>query len=187
MPFLADVVQAHALGPGTCRRQQPVDRFAICFTPQLKRLVMDREHILRAAILRHFPGLFGITVIADPGLIRADWHDGEVCGPGPLHLPERMGVRGVSAEDDPVSRGFDQVAVVAAVGIGSHPGILVVYFESANLETGHLHLLSPIQLMDGAKPAGSDQVGSLCRGDYRGLRRIKRAEAGPVQVIHMGM
>jgi hypothetical protein len=61
---------------------------------------VDRKNEFRAGVIRHHDRLFRIAVNANPGVIGADGHDGQIdCLRGAQAL-EGIGIGGIAAEND---------------------------------------------------------------------------------------
>jgi len=109
--LLADFLQGQPLRrAGECALQA-FDRLAGRLAAELEGPMMDGEDEVRTRIVRHLQSLFGRAVRANPGIIRADRHDGEIQTPCGAEPAKGSRERCVAAEYDAIARRFNQVAV----------------------------------------------------------------------------
>src|SRR6266850_5160499 len=95
---LPDVPPADPFGFN--RAFQAFHRLARPFTAERERLVMDRQEITRAGVVRHPDSLLRRAMRLHPGLVSADRHDGQVKRPLAAQRPERFAPGRVAAENN---------------------------------------------------------------------------------------
>ena len=107
-------------GGGSGGGEDAVDRLVGRFLAEVEGLEVERQDDVGASVVGHAPGLLGGAVEADPRVVRADGHEGEF---GSADVAEEIGVGGVAGEEDAARRRLvNDVAVVAAPGVGAHAG-----------------------------------------------------------------
>ncbi len=93
---------------------------------------MQRHDVFRACGIGHGDGFLRGGVRADPRIVGADGHECEIEGPRAAEACEMIRHRGVASEKNPPAAMFEDVAVVAAIGVG-----LQARAPMPHLESGH--------------------------------------------------
>lgn len=166
---------------------EPLDGFEERLAAEAKRLVVDGQDVLCAGVVRHGQRLFRGAVNMNPGAIGADRHDGQVNRGGRADHAEIVGERGVSAEDDAAVGSFDEVPVVAAIGVGADAGAPVVHFESADGSGADAGGLRPLEFGDIPKPGWVEEIGGSGSGHDLGVSVLEGAESGAVEMVEVGV
>src|SRR5438132_12949859 len=87
--LLADPADGHAVRTIASHSVEALDRLQQRLAAELKCLVMYGDEALGAGVVSHLPGLLRSAMVMNPGIVRADGHDGEIDGPGGPHGPKR--------------------------------------------------------------------------------------------------
>src|SRR3984893_16769314 len=118
---LADVADGDAFRCLPQRGLEALDRFAKVFGAEAESLMMDRHDEMSAGFIGHLHGLFRSAVRMNSGIVSADRHDRQIDGTGRAQLRKRIAQRGVARKKEPTVISFENVAVVAAIGIAPRP------------------------------------------------------------------
>lgn len=86
---------AAALGSGGV--EEAFDGFGDGFAAEVEGGVVDGDDEGGAGVFGHLPGLFGGAVVADPGVVGADGHEGEF---GAAEALEGAGHGGIAGVED---------------------------------------------------------------------------------------
>src|SRR6185437_16895331 len=144
-----------------------LNRLVARFTAELEGLVMNRENPLGAGIVGHLRGLLGIAVEANPGIVRADRHNGEVdrfTRSGALEFVRKSGI---TAKQNPALPNLDHIAVIASVCVGTDTSSPVIHLERFNERRANARRLAPAKLLHGLIATHSQKIGCPVGRDDR--------------------
>ena len=164
--------------------EEAFDGFGDGFAAEVEGGVVDGDDEAGAGVFGHLPGLFGGAMVPDPGVVSADGHEGECSAAEAL---EGGGHGGIAGVEDAAASGFDQEAVVAAPGVGAHPGAPVFDFEAADGEWADADGFVPADFLDAGVAFGAEEVGGAAGGDDFEVLALHGAESGDVEMVHVGM
>ena len=98
MKFLANSGEGHAVEVRSGGLVETLDGFRKRFAAELECLVMNGDEKLGSGIIAHSPCLLRRAVVVNPGIVRADRHNGQIIRPGRAEVPKQAGIGGVAAE-----------------------------------------------------------------------------------------
>src|ERR1051325_3548235 len=162
-----------------------LDGFQVRLPAQHERLVMDREKELEAGITGHPPCLLGSAVAMNPGIVGTHRHDGQVVRVTAPQTSKGIGEGGVAAEQNPMTAGLDGVAVVTAIGVGSHAGAPVIHGKGPDDRGANTRGLIPSQLLHAAVAPHAQQIAGSGGSHDGGAAVLETAQTPDIGVIHV--
>ena len=164
--------------------EEAFDGFGDGFAAEVEGGVVDGHYEAGAGMFGHFPGLFRGAVVGNPGVVGADGHEGEF---GPAEALEGVSHGGIAGVEDAAAPGFDEEAIVAAPGVGAHPGAPVFHFEATDGEGADADGFVPANLLDAGVAVDAEEVGGATGGDDFEVLALHGAEGGDVEMVHVGV
>src|SRR5207244_161863 len=157
--FLADFPQRYAFGGFTQRGFEALDGLAKRFKAEPKGLMMNGHNKSRASGIRHFNRLLGRAMRANPRVVSANRHNGEINRSVSSQFCETVGHCSVAGKNDPatsVRAALDQIPVVTAMRVA--PGARAPVFDRERSDfdvagrSFHTLAFAPIEFVDVTKP-----------------------------------
>jgi len=182
--LVANVADGDGVFARTGGREQALDRFFQWLT-QFERLMMDRKNEIRAGVVGHRQCLFRIAVGADPRIVGSNRHDGEVDRLRGTNRVERVCVRRVPAENDPVAARVDEVSVVTAMRV--HARAPVPHFKSPDSRRTNLTSFVPAKFPHRTIVAGAQKIAGAGGGHHTRSRIFELPQRGEIEVTDVGV
>ena len=129
---LADLPQPETIALFAERVLRSFERLGDRLPAQLKGAVVNRHEHTRSRGIRHRHRLLRCAVIANPGIVGADRHDGGIEGAEAAMGLEYGCLCRVSANEQPAPLALDDEAGVAAVDVASEAGAPVLHLDGTD-------------------------------------------------------
>src|SRR5262245_13308415 len=107
MKFLADAADQDAVGGGSSRLMESLDRLQIRLTAELKRLMMHGDEPVGIGIVAHLPGLLRRAMCTNPRIVSPNRHDRQVDRSRSANHAKLTSDRRIAGKQDSISPRLD--------------------------------------------------------------------------------